>query len=85
MSVRTITDTGHRITVQVLQKTDVLGATYWQGRAMFRIADGRARGDVVTTARHASPEAAETAALALARASGWALPQDAETGGVPRA
>lgn len=71
MSVRTITEDGHQVTVQVLQKTDVLGATYWQGRAMFQIADGRARGDVVTTARHATPAAAETAAIALARASGW--------------
>jgi hypothetical protein len=73
MSVRTITDGDHQITVQVLQKTDVLGATYWQGRAMFQIADGRARGDVVTTARHATPDAAETAAIARARASGWGV------------
>ena len=71
MGVKTITEDGHQITVQVLQRTDVLGASYWQGRAMFQIADGRARGDVVTTARHATTDAAEAAAIALARASGW--------------
>jgi hypothetical protein len=71
MSVRTITENGHQVTVQVLQRTDVLGTSYWQGRAMFQIADGRARGDVVTTVCYATPGAAETAAIALARASGW--------------
>ncbi len=74
MSVRTITEDGHQITVQVLQKTDLLGSTYWQGRAMFQIAGGRARGDVVTTLRHVTPEAAENAAIASARASGWGAP-----------
>jgi hypothetical protein len=71
MTVRTITEDSHQITVQVLQRTDILGATYWQARAMFQIAEGRARGDVVTTGRHATPEAAENAAIALARRSGW--------------
>jgi hypothetical protein len=71
MSVRTITDNGHSLTVQTVEKTDTLGTTYWQGRAMFRVADARARVDVVTTARHASRENAEAAALALARRNGW--------------
>lgn len=73
MSVRTITEDDHQVTVQVLQKVDVLGATYWQGRAMFQIAGGHARGDVVTTARHKTADAAEVAAIALARASGWGV------------
>ncbi|MBL8256789.1 MAG: hypothetical protein JNJ62_09325 [Pseudoxanthomonas mexicana] len=71
MSVRTLTEDGHSITVQVLKKIDFFGASYWQGRAMFPFADGRARGDVVTTTRYGTPEAAERAAIALARASGW--------------
>ncbi|MBD9478839.1 hypothetical protein [Pseudoxanthomonas sp. PXM02] len=71
MSVRTIVEGDQQITVQVLRRTDVLGNDYWQGRAMFQLAGGRARGDVVTTMRHATAEAAERAAIALARASGW--------------
>lgn len=71
MSVRTITDNGHSLTVQTVEKTDYLGARYWQGRAMFRVAEARARVDVVTTARHANRESAESAALALARRNGW--------------
>ena len=71
MSVKTITEDGRQLTVQTLQRVDALGTTYWQGRAMFRIADGRARADVVTRSRHATREAAEHAAIALARANGW--------------
>lgn len=71
MSVRTITERGYQLTVQTVEKTDALGATYWQGRAMFRIAEGRARADVVTMARHGSRENAESAAVALARRNGW--------------
>lgn len=71
MSVRTITDNGHSLTVQTVEKTDSLGAPYWQGRAMFRVADARARVDVITTARHATREGAEASALALARRNGW--------------
>lgn len=71
MSVRTITDNGHSLTVQTVEKTDAFGAVYWQGRAMFRVADARARVDVVTTAHHATRESAERAALALARSNGW--------------
>ncbi|CAN7234172.1 hypothetical protein LJR168_003292 [Pseudoxanthomonas sp. LjRoot168] len=71
MSVKTITEDGRQLTVQTLQRTDALGASYWQGRAMFRIAEGRARADVVTRSRHATREAAENAAIALARANGW--------------
>jgi hypothetical protein len=71
MTVRTITEGDHQVTVQVLRRTDILGGAYWQGRAMFQIAGGRARGDVVTTMRHATADAAENAAIALARASGW--------------
>lgn len=71
MSVKTITENGRQLTVQTLQKVDPLGVTYWQGRAMFRIADGRARADVVTRTRYATRESAENAAIALARANGW--------------
>ena len=71
MSVKTITEHGRQLTVQTLQRVDALGTTYWQGRAMFRIADGRARADVVTRSRHATREAAEQAAIALARTNGW--------------
>jgi hypothetical protein len=71
MTVRTISEGDQQITVQVLRRTDVLGGAYWQGRAMFQIAGGHARGDVVTTLRHATVDAAEAAAIALARASGW--------------
>lgn len=71
MSVRTITENGHSLTVQTVEKTDVPGAICWQGRAMFRVADARARVDVVTTAHHATRESAERAALALARSNGW--------------
>ena len=71
MSVKTITEDGRQLTVQTLQRTDALGASYWQGRAMFRIAEGRARADVITRSRHATREAAENAAIALARANGW--------------
>lgn len=71
MSVRTITDNGHSLTVQTVEKTDHLGARYWQGRAMFRVAGARARVDVITTARHATRESAESAALALAHKNGW--------------
>ncbi len=38
---------------------------------MFRIASGQARVDVVTRTRHPTREAAERAALALARENGW--------------
>ena len=46
MTVKTITEDGRQLTVQTLQKVDPLGVTYWQGRAMFRIAHGAARADV---------------------------------------
>ena len=71
MTVKTITEDGRQLTVQTLQKVDPLGVTYWQGRAMFRIAHGSARADVVTRTRHATRESAENAAIALARANGW--------------
>ena len=48
MSVRTIVEHGCPLTVQTLERVDALGATYWQARAMFRIASGQARVDVVT-------------------------------------
>ena len=62
---------GCPLTVQTLERVDALGATYWQARAMFRTASGQARVDVVTRTRHATREAAERAALALARDNGW--------------
>jgi len=71
MGVSTITENGHQVTIQTVEKTDHLGATYWQGRAMFRIAADRARVDIVTHARHPSRESAERAALDLARRNGW--------------
>nr|WP_298152533.1 hypothetical protein [uncultured Pseudoxanthomonas sp.] len=71
MSVSTIIEHGCPLTVQTLERVDALGATYWQARAMFRIASGQARVDVVTRTRHATREAAERAALALARENGW--------------
>ncbi|TQM12136.1 hypothetical protein FB548_2063 [Pseudoxanthomonas sp. 3HH-4] len=71
MTVRTITDNGHQLTVQTIEKIDPLEMVYWQGRAMFRIAEGRARVDVVTTERHVSRDRAESAAIALARRNGW--------------
>lgn len=71
MSVRTIADNGYQLTVQTIERIDALGAPYWQARAMFRIADGRARADVITTAHHGTRESAESAAVALARRNGW--------------
>ncbi|HEY0862298.1 hypothetical protein MUU77_03295 [Pseudoxanthomonas sp. F37] len=71
MSVSTIVEHGCPLTVQTLERVDALGARYWQARAMFRIASGQARVDVVTRSRHATREAAERAALALARENGW--------------
>ena len=70
MSVRTIVEHGCPLTVQTLERVDALGATYWQARAMFRTASGQARVDVVTRTRHPTREAAERAALALARDNG---------------
>ena len=71
MSVKTITEGGRQLTVQTLERAGPSGTTYWQGRAMFRIADGRARADVVTRTRYVTRESAESAAIALARANGW--------------
>lgn len=51
MSVRTITENGYQLTVESLEKVNHLGMAYWQGRAMFRVADGHARADVVTSAQ----------------------------------
>ncbi len=71
MTVKTITENGHQLTGQILQRTDASGLSYWQARAMFRVANQTARGDVITTSRHASTEAAERAAIRLARDHGW--------------
>lgn len=73
MSVKTITEGDQSLTIQTLQKVDHLGAHYWQARAMFRIADGRARADVITSVRHASVAHAERAVVELARRNGWGL------------
>lgn len=71
MSVTTITENGRQVTIQTIEKTDHLGATYWQGRAMFRVAGERARVDVITSARHQTSKSAEASVLALARRNGW--------------
>ena len=52
MSVKTISELGHQLTVQVWEKTDQFGRTYWQARGMFRIAGDNARVDVITASRH---------------------------------
>lgn len=73
MTITTLVENGHPLTVQTLQRRDHLGAAFWQGRAMFRFAQGTARGDVVTTARYLTPEAAEKAVVDLARKAGWGV------------
>lgn len=71
MSVRTITENGYQLTVESLEKVNHLGMAYWQGRAMFRVADGHAQADVVTSAQYAHRDSAEEAVIALARKNGW--------------
>jgi hypothetical protein len=71
MSVKTISELGHQLTVQVWKKTDQFGRAYWQARAMFRIAGDSARVDVITASRHGASEAAERAVVQLARDNGW--------------
>jgi hypothetical protein len=71
MSVKTITEMGHQLTVQVWERTDQFAASYWQARGMFRIAGATARVDVITASRYASSDAAERAVVQLARDNGW--------------
>lgn len=71
MNTKTIARNGKPLTLQTFQKADLLGITFWQGRAMFRIAGDTARVDVVTTERHGCPQSAEDAVIALAIENGW--------------
>jgi hypothetical protein len=71
MTVKTIIESGHRLTIQTLDRVDHLGVSYWQARAMFRVANESARVDVITRSRHPTAEAAERAAVQLARDNGW--------------
>lgn len=55
----------------VEQKETNFGIRYWQARYSFLSGSGTARWHGITVALHASEEAAESAALALARTEGW--------------
>jgi hypothetical protein len=72
MSVKTISELEHQLTVQIWEKTDQFAKPYWQARGMFRIAGNTARVDVITASRYASGDAAERAVVQLARDNGWA-------------
>lgn len=69
--MKTITENGAPLTVETVEKFDFLRNPFWQGRAIFESAAGRARVDVVTSALHRTAEEAEQAAVQLAREHGW--------------
>lgn len=69
--MKTITENGTPLTVETVEKFDFLRIPFWQGRAVFAAATGRARVDVVTTTLHRTAEEAEQAAIQLARDHGW--------------
>jgi hypothetical protein len=69
--MKAMVENGAVLELAVAQKETDFGIRYWQARYSFLTGSGTARWHGTTITLHASEEAAESAAVALAREQGW--------------
>ena len=69
--MKTIIENGVLLKINALERRSDFGIAYWQARYSFATGRGTARWHGVTVALHGTEEAAEQAALAMARSQGW--------------
>lgn len=71
VAMKTMVEHGRTLEIVARERRSDFGIAYWQARYSFATGTGTARLHGVTVALHRTEEAAEQAALAMARTQGW--------------